>query len=306
MTRLYLITGFLGAGKTTLLKNLIRLMAPQRLLVIVNEFGREGVDGALIAELGVAVDEINNGSIFCSCRIDQFEEALVRAASAKPDVILVEASGLSDPTSIGKILRSEAHKDIEFMGSLCLVDAVNFEKVISTARVSKKQLSVSDVVIINKTDLVTKERVDALEQLVRQHKPDASVFRTSFGEIEAEWLTRRTAAEKDAVFAYHTKDVGLQKITIALKETMTFAQLEKFLQMFIEETYRIKGFVCLEEKTALVDCVGASLIVTPYEGKTVNCNRIVAMAGAGMAMEVSIRKAAEWYPEYVDSIQLGD
>ncbi len=307
MIRLYLITGFLGAGKTTLLKNMIRLLAPQRrLLVIVNEFGREGVDGALIAELGVAVDEINNGSIFCSCRIDRFEEALVRAAEAKPDVILVEASGLSDPTSIGKILRSEAHKGIEFMGSLCLVDAVNFEKVISTARVSKKQLSVSDVVVINKTDLVTPERTDSVEQLVRQYKPDAAIYRTSFGEMKPEWLKMPTTAQKEAAFAYHTKDVGLQKITIILKDTMAFAQLEKFLQMFIEETYRIKGFVCLEGKTALVDCVGASLIVTPYEGKAVNCNSIVAMAGPGMVMEASIRKAAEWYSEHVESIELGD
>ena len=306
MARLYLITGFLGAGKTTLLKNLIRLMAPQRLLVIVNEFGREGVDGALLSESGVAVDEINNGSIFCSCRSDQFEEALVRAVVAKPDVILVEASGLSDPTSIGKILRSEAHEDIEFMGSLCLVDAVNFEKVISTARVSKKQLSVSDVVIINKTDLVTPEHVDGVEKLVRQHKPDAAIYRTSFGKIKLEWLQRRTVAEKNAAFAYHTKDVGLQKITISLKNTMTFAQLEKFLQMFIEETYRIKGFVCLEGKTALVDCVGASLIISPYQGQNSHCNSIVAMAGPGMAMEAAIRKASEWYPECVQSIALGD
>ena len=306
MIRLYLITGFLGAGKTTLLKNLIRLMASQRLLVIVNEFGREGVDGALISELGVAVDEVSNGSIFCSCRIDQFEEALVRAGEAKPDVILVEASGLSDPTSIGRILRSEPYKDIEFMGSVCLVDAVNFEKVISTARVSKKQLSVSDVLIINKTDLVTPERADTVEQLVRQHKPDAAIYRTSFGAIQPEWLHPRTAAEKDAAFAYYTKDVGLQKMTIELKDAMTFDQLEKFLHMFIEETYRIKGFVCLEGRIALVDCVGANLAVTPYEGKSVRCNRIVALAGQGMAMEASIKKAAEWYPDLVERIELGD
>lgn len=306
MIRLFLVTGFLGAGKTTMLKNMIRLLAPQHLYVIVNEFGREGVDGALISELGVAVDEVNNGSIFCSCRIDQFEEALERAISAAPDVILVEASGLSDPTSIGKILKSDAYRDIELTGTLCLVDAVNFERVISTARVSKKQLSVSDAVIINKTDLVSEEQTDRVERMVRELKPDAAVYRTRFGEIQPEWLQRRTAAEKEAAFAYHTKDVSLQKVTITLKDTMSLAQLEKFLQMFIEETYRIKGFVCLEGRTALVDCVGASLVITPHEAQPERCNRLTAMAGQGMAMEASLAKAAEWYKDYVISVEAGD
>lgn len=306
MIRMILVTGFLGAGKTTLLKNMIRLLAPQRLVVIVNEFGREGVDGTLIGELGVTVDEVNNGSIFCSCRIDQFEEALSRAAATAPDVILVEASGLSDPTSIGAILRSEAYTGIEFMANLCLVDAVNFERVINTARVSKKQLSVSDTVIINKTDLVTGEQADRVERMVRELKPDAAIHRTSFGVIRPEWLKPRTAAEKEAAFAYHTKDVSLQKLTITLKDTMTMAQLEKFLQMFIEETYRIKGFVCLEGRTALVDCVGAMRKISPFEGGAVRCNRLTAMAGQGMAMEAALSKAAEWYADYVESVEQGD
>ncbi len=306
MIRMLLITGFLGAGKTTLLKNVIRQLAPRRVYVIVNEFGREGVDGTLIGELGVAVDEVNNGSIFCSCRIDQFEEALVRAVAAAPDVILVEASGLSDPTSIGKIVSGEAYADIELTNNLCLVDAVNFEKVIGTARVSKKQLSVSDTVVINKTDLVTAEQADRVERMVRELKPEAAIYRTQFGEIRPEWLERRTAAEKEAAFAYHTKDVSLQKVTITLKDTMTLAQLEKFLQMFIEETYRIKGFVCLEGLYALVDCVGAALKITPHEGEAVHCNRLTAMAGQGMAMEAALGKAAEWYKDYIESVEAGD
>jgi len=306
MIRLFLVTGFLGAGKTTMLKNMIRLLAPQRLYVIVNEFGREGVDGALLSELGVAVDEVNNGSIFCSCRIDQFEEALERAVAAAPDVILVEASGLSDPTSIGKILRNEAYANIELTSNLCLVDAVNFEKVITTARVSRKQLSVSDVIIINKTDLVTEEQADRVERMVRGLKPDAAVCRTRFGELQPEWLQRRTAAEKEATFAYHTKDVSLQKVTITLKGTMSLSQLEKFLQMFIEETYRIKGFVCMEGRTALVDCVGASLVITPHAAQPERCNRLTALAGHGMAMEAALTKAAEWYKEYVISVEQGD
>ncbi len=105
MTRLLLVTGFLGAGKTTLLKRLIAHFSNLRLHVIVNEFGAAGVDGHLLREMQVAVDEISNGSIFCSCRWDKFEETLQKAMQSQPKLILVEASGLSDPTGVDRLLK---------------------------------------------------------------------------------------------------------------------------------------------------------------------------------------------------------
>ena len=91
--KLYLITGFLGAGKTTFMKELIRCFPGMKPALIVNEFGRAGVDGALLRELGAALREVNNGSIFCACRAEQFREALDEIVKQCPDVILVEASG---------------------------------------------------------------------------------------------------------------------------------------------------------------------------------------------------------------------
>ena len=104
MSKLYLITGFLGAGKTTFLKNFIRLFEGKRMHIIVNEYGKEGIDGQLLKELGTVLDEINNGSIFCSCRLDKFEEVPQKALLGKPDVIIIEASGLSNPTNVRKIM----------------------------------------------------------------------------------------------------------------------------------------------------------------------------------------------------------
>ncbi len=103
MSRLYLITGFLGAGKTTFLKNFIRLFAGRKIQLIINEFGQEGVDGVLLSSLGAYLNEISGGSVFCSCRLDQFENVLRKSADIDPEVILVEASGLSDPTGVRKL-----------------------------------------------------------------------------------------------------------------------------------------------------------------------------------------------------------
>lgn len=160
LSRLYLVTGFLGAGKTTFLKNLVRCFPGQRLALIINEFGREGVDGALLSDLGVTLAEIDNGSIFCACRLEQFEDTLRDTLDQEPDVILVEASGLSDPTSVGRILgQREKFAGLTYAGAICLVDAARFHKVYATARVCKLQLAVADLILINKTDLATTEQV---------------------------------------------------------------------------------------------------------------------------------------------------
>ena len=81
MSSLYLITGFLGAGKTTFLKQFMKQFSSERMHIIVNEFGKEGIDGELLSELGIALDEINNGSIFCSCRLDKFKNVLQHTKS---------------------------------------------------------------------------------------------------------------------------------------------------------------------------------------------------------------------------------
>lgn len=104
LTDFYLITGFLGAGKTTFIKNFLRLFSGKRIQLIINEFGHAGVDGALLQGRVAALTEISNGSVFCACRSDRFEAALSEAAAAAPDVLLTEASGLSAPSDITRIL----------------------------------------------------------------------------------------------------------------------------------------------------------------------------------------------------------
>ena len=114
MTKLYLITGFLGSGKTTFLHKLVRLFPDRRLAIVVNEFGKVGVD-------------------------------------EPPELIFVEASGLSDPTAVRSILaQSGKFASLDYAGAICLIDAARFQKVYQTARVCRMQLAVDELVLINK------------------------------------------------------------------------------------------------------------------------------------------------------------
>ena len=303
MSKLYLITGFLGAGKTTFLKNFIRLFDGKRMHIIVNEYGKEGIDGQLLKELGTVLDEINNGSIFCSCRLDKFEEVLQKALSAAPDVIIIEASGLSNPTNVRKIMaQEEKFPGLEYMGSICLLDAKRFHKVYQTATVVKKQIGISDIILINKTDLAAPEELEQIRRTIREHRPDIPVYETCFGEIQDTWLEEMKkpplASEKPEI---QTKDITLRSYILKISETFTVYELEKFVEMFLEDTYRVKGFVRLENRTWYLDCVGNLFSIKPYEKEIHGENEIVVLAGNGLPAAKSIKEAIKWYPGKVES-----
>lgn len=303
MSRLYLVTGFLGAGKTTFLKNFIRLFEDQRLHIIVNEYGKEGIDGQLLKEVGTVLDEINNGSIFCSCRLDKFEEVLQKALSQEPDVIIIEASGLSNPTNVRKIMaQKDKFQNLEYMGSICLLDAKRFHKVYRTATVVKKQISISDIILINKTDLASEEELENVRQIIRDHRPDIPVFETSFGKIQDQWLEEMEkpplTTEKPEI---QTKDITLRSYILRINDSFTPYELEKFVEMFLEDTYRVKGFVSLQGKHYFLDCVGNLFRMEEYDREVSGINEIVVLAGNGLPAAKSIKEAMKWYPGKVDS-----
>lgn len=298
MTKLYLITGFLGAGKTTFLKKFVRLFPEKKIALIINEFGANGVDGALLQDLGAAMREIDNGSIFCSCRAEQFEHAVTELLEhQKPDLIFVEASGLADPSAVRSIFTQPIYNGMEYAGALCIVDAARFHKVYKTARVSRMQLAVSDLVLVNKTDLASREQIEEILSIVKGQKPDRPVFETAYGEFDPAWLQ---AVEAPALChepaGVQARDITLSRITLE-PQGFDLVSLTAFLKMFAEDTYRIKGFVELDGVMYLADCVGPLVEVSPYEGKAENPGKLTVLFGNGLPARKSIREALTWYPD---------
>lgn len=304
MTKLYLITGFLGAGKTTFLEKFVKLFPDKTIALIINEFGASGVDGSLLKHLEIAMTEIDNGSIFCSCRVEQFESA-VRSIldEAKPDLIFVEASGLADPTAVRSIFRQSIYEGMEYAGAICLVDAARFHKVYQTARVSRMQLAVSDLVLINKTDLATREQIDTILNIVTAQKPGRAVYETSFGEFDPGWLDSLDNPVGDDIGGeIHTRDINLRKLSLKT-EGFEMDELLSFLKMFAEDTYRIKGFVQFEGRNYVADCVGPLVEIREFSGEAENAGVLNVLYGNGLPAKKSIKEAMSWYPhcrvEYV-------
>ena len=307
MSKLYLITGFLGTGKTTFLKNMIQLFAGQRIHLIVNEFGQEGVDGVLLSQLKAELNEIAGGSIFCSCRMDQFEKALRQAEEGNQDIILVETSGLSDPTGVRRLfLETDRIHNITYQGAICLVDAVRFPKLYATARTCVKQLAASDIAIINKIDRATDEQLAQTRLLIEGQRPDMPVIETAFGAVDAGILNilanAQTLQQKDMPL---TADLTLRKLLIVVEPTVTPYNLKKMLEMFLEATFRVKGFVQTCEGMLLVDCVGNVVSLTPYKERVPSekVGKIVVLSGAGMPVRTYVEEACRWYPGQIHLVE---
>ena len=312
MSRLYLITGFLGSGKSTFLKNFIRLFPGEKLQLIINEFGREGIDGLLLEELGIGMEEITGGSVFCSCRFDQFEQALTTFVEPDTDVVLVEASGLSDPTGVRRLFADQDRfPDIEYAGAVCLVDAVRFPKVYAKFRACLRQISASDIAMINKTDLASPEQLENTRELIRGHRPDMPIIETSFGQVDSSLPDLLRGLQKTAGGAEWDRpliaDITTIRLTVRVSPQITIYQLRKFIEMFSETTFRVKGFVRTKEGLMLVSCTGNVVSVTPWEHPVPAHleGLLIVLSGSGMPVRKRVREAAAWYPDEIGEITLG-
>ena len=306
MSRLYLITGFLGSGKTTFLRNFLSLLPGEKIRLIINEFGKEGIDGALLSDIHALMDEISGGSVFCACRLDQFEKALT--ACGKDETILVEASGLSDPTGVRRLFsQTDRFPHIEYMGGICLVDAVRFPKVYATARTCVRQIAASDLVLLNKTDLASKEQIETVRSLILGQRPDIPVLETSFGKIPENFLDLLAENQLgDREELPLISDLSTRRITVQLSDEITAYELEKFIQMFAENTFRVKGLIRTKDRgLVLADCVGNVVSVkeagpaVPQDGKNV----LNVLSGSRMPVYSAVRQACKWYPQYVISMK---
>ena len=157
-----LITGFLGSGKTSLLKEILKTIGSEsKIAIIQNEFAPGKSDSVELQNTDKNFDllEVNNGSVFCACQLDNFVSRLDDFLETfAPEIIFLEATGLADPISMGQILQSPGVSEkIYLAGIWTVVDAINFAKSLKYVQRVQHQIQLADLIIINKTDLLEGE-----------------------------------------------------------------------------------------------------------------------------------------------------
>ncbi len=177
-----ILTGFLGAGKTTLLNRILTEHHGKKLAVIENEFGEVGVDHQLVIQSDEELFEMNNGCICCSVRGDLIR-ILGRLLKRKDklDGILIETTGLANPAPVAQTFFTddEIKQAFKLDAIVTVVDARHVSQHLDGDDESVKQVGFADVILLNKTDLVSPAELDALESRLKRINAVAKIHRTT-------------------------------------------------------------------------------------------------------------------------------
>jgi G3E family GTPase len=175
------LTGYLGAGKTTLLNRILSEPHGKRYAVVVNEFGEVGIDNELVVGADEEVFEMNNGCICCTVRGDliRIMEGLMKR-KGRFDAIIVETTGLADPAPVAQtfFMDQDIAERAKLDAVVTVADAKYLSERLKDAPEAKSQIAFADVVLLNKTDLVTKDELDEVEARIRGLNPYARVIKT--------------------------------------------------------------------------------------------------------------------------------
>jgi G3E family GTPase len=180
-TPVTVITGYLGAGKTTLLNRILSEPHGKKYAVIVNEFGEIGIDNDLVVNADEEVFEMNNGCVCCTVRGDLIRilEGLMRR-KGKFDAIIVETTGLADPAPVAQtfFMDETVGEKTRLDAVVTVADAKWLQDRLKDAPEAKNQIAFADVIIINKSDLVTAEEMREVEGRIRAINPYARIHKT--------------------------------------------------------------------------------------------------------------------------------
>ena len=164
------LTGYLGAGKTTLLNRILSETHGKKYAVIVNEFGEIGIDNDLIIGADEEVFEMNNGCVCCTVRGDlvRILDGLMKR-KGKFDAIIVETTGLADPAPVAQtfFVDEDVQKNARLDAVVTVADAKWLSDRLKDAPEAKNQIAFADVIVLNKSDLVSKAELAEVEARIR-------------------------------------------------------------------------------------------------------------------------------------------
>ena len=259
-----IITGFLGSGKTTLINKILHNKQKLKVAVLVNEFGDINIDTQLLMDVNENMLELSNGCICCT-----INEGLVDAvyqvleSDKKVDYLIIETTGVADPLPIILTFLSTELKDLTYLDSvLTLVDSENFTPDHFDSEAALKQIAYGDIILLNKTDLVSQDRVDYLESYIKTVNKGARILRTEYSKIPSYLILDVNTSKLRPYFIEDNNDkYEVQKksqnhlindgfTSVSFRSARPFSAM-KFQNNFIDELpeniFRAKGILWFQE-----------------------------------------------------------
>jgi len=257
-----ILTGFLGAGKTTLLNYILTQKHGHRIAVIENEFGAINIDSELVLSSDEEIFELTNGCVCCvaTARADLLrilEKLLARRD--KYDHILVETSGLADPTPVAQTFFANAQVSTETAldAIVTMVDAKHAAQDVGLNQQAVDQIVIADRIIMNKVDLVPEDALNALESEVRKLNATAPILRSSHAQVHLENILGIGAfsAQRGALALdehEHSHDPEVDSAAFVFDRPFERVRLEAYVKDLLEkkgdDLLRMKGILAFKNE----------------------------------------------------------
>ena len=261
----HVLTGFLGSGKTTLLNRLLKSQALPHSAVIVNEFGEVGIDHLLVEHSEDNLVELAGGCVCCTVRGDLARTVLdllnrrTEGRCSPFEQIIVETTGLADPTPIGNLLVTDpdlAHS-VHLASVSTTVDAVNGPATLATHPNAVRQVALADQLILTKSDLAGVS-ANSLPQRLSDINPRATFTTAAFGELADDVTLFHWPAESATeqgidwrAGSHHHHAEGIDSFVLRRKQPIPGAALALFIEVLTEHAgsslLRVKGLVEIDE-----------------------------------------------------------
>ncbi len=197
------LTGYLGAGKTTLLNHLLTQPHGYKCAIIINEFGAVSIDNQLVVGADEEILELNNGCLCCRVRGDLIKSLGDLLNKQKRfDYVVIETTGLADPSPVAFTFKASDLADrLRLDGIVTVVDARHLEKELNDGPEPRAQIGFADVILLNKTDLVTPHELERVEARLRKMNSIARIYHTVNAQIDVAKILNLKARELTAPFA---------------------------------------------------------------------------------------------------------
>ncbi|MFD0867942.1 Uncharacterized GTP-binding protein YjiA [Chlamydia abortus] len=294
------LTGFLGAGKTTLLNHVLTADHGEKVAVIVNEFGEVGIDNQLVVGADEEIFEMNNGCICCTVRGDlirilgQLMEAkLGKGGGRKADFdrVLIETTGLADPAPVAQtfFVDPEISQFFKLDAIVTVVDAKHVGQHLDEGHEAQEQVAFADVLLLNKTDLVSEEELQKLEQRLHTMNSAAKLYRTQQAQIDIKQILGIGAFDLEKKLEIepgfleeeaHDHDHDDEVTSIFFRETrpLNLDKVERFINEWLVDhgvdTFRYKGVLNIKGVKKRVVFQGIHMLFGSYPDRDWQPNEV--------------------------------
>lgn len=264
-TPLTVITGPLGSGKTTLLRHILSVV-PQKIAILMNEFGEIAIDAKILQGKNVEMADLGGGCVCCSL-LGEFEAAVDEIIdTVNPEQIVVETTGVAEPDALVFDIQ-ESIPRVRLDGVVTVIDADSLVKYPQVGHTARLQIESADILLLNKVDLVSQEELEAIAHKLHSLNDIASIIHTVRCQIDPDLLFG-IGRERLQPAPHHKHQPEFTSFSYTSNAVFDRASFEDFANTLPQAVYRAKGFVQFPDGNHLFNFVAGRWDLEPFDFST--------------------------------------